>query len=503
MMLKLLALLLQLAVIHSAITRSINEASRSNVIIMHVNNLEWSDLGIHHNKRENENLTPNIDRLAYGGIILNHFYANGGIKSLNSGCYQRSSYGNPNLMRTYFERNGYHVNSLSIKNYTNSEDFIRNIMTAISHDNQLFYISIDFGSLNNDMKLPVIDKVVGKIVEKTHNERVLDNTIIIFLSLPNADDDTIDNDPDSSSPIESHYRRTAFIYSHSLLLPQRVSNQLIHISDILPTLVNATDLKWRTRDRIYIDGINQWTALNKNIDARYSIFGDNFYIENNWKLSYGTSKNILYNSLDNKGLELSESDNYDFKNYMKFVNNADINSYLDELTEDKVFLMRNRAKVHCNLNDIDTSSFAINIKCSRATPCLFDLQSDPCELDDKHEHEFDARRTRMRTVFEDYLENGLTDDEVHHGAHDEHSMTIDPILTPSGGFSAFLTLMITLFVFIFMLIFVACIKERCNSRRSVYVDKSKKIIYKDESDATVSNGVSTISAQIEKQQTRL
>lgn len=348
--------------------------------------------------------------------------------------------------------------------------------------------------------MPVIDEVVGKIVEKAHNEGVLNNTIIIFLSLPSADADTIDNDPDSSSPIESHYRRTAFIYSQQLSLPQSVSNQLIHISDILPTLVNATDLKWRTRDRIFIDGMNQWAALNTNIDARYSIFGDNFYIENNWKLSYGTTKDILYNSLDNQDFELSESDNYDLQSYIKSVNSADINPYLSHLTEAKVVLLRNRAKVHCNLNDINSSSFAINIKCSRATPCLFDLQSDPCELDDKHEHEFDARRAHMRARLEDYLENGLTDVEPH----DEiHTMPIDPILTPSGGFSAFLTLMITLFVFIFMLIFIACLKERCNSRRSVYIKKSKNITYKDESDATVSNGVSTISAQIQKQQTRL
>jgi hypothetical protein len=356
--------------------------------------------------------------------------------------------------------------------------------------------------------LPFIDDVVGGVVARAYKEGLLNNTIIIFLALPaDAENNSEDADDDAdSSPIESHYRRTAFIYSQRLSLPQRVSDQLFHISDILPTLVNATDLKWHTRDRIFIDGVNQWSALNTNVDTRYSIFGNNFYIYEKWKLTYGTTGDVLYDSLGNQEMELSENDSYDLRSYVKSVKSADIDSHLEPLSADKIIMMRNRAKVHCNLHDIDGSSSVTNIKCSRASPCLFDLQSDPCELDDRHEHEFDGTRTSMRATFEQYLQHGLEIEDIeetHTIIIDE--VTSDPILTPSGGFDAFLTLMVTLFIFIFGLILITCIKERCNSRRSVYTDKSKKAVtFKDESGATVSNGgVSTISSQVEKQQTRL
>jgi hypothetical protein len=352
--------------------------------------------------------------------------------------------------------------------------------------------------------LPFIDEIVGGVIAKAHKQGVLDNTIILFVALPAEDEN-------GDSPIESHYRRTAFIYSSKLALPQSISNQLVHISDILPTLVNATSLKWLTRDRIYIDGVNQWPALNSNVDVRDSIFGDNFYIEGNWKLSYGAARDVIYDSIGNQNMELSDSDGYDLHSYVKSIIGADIDPYLDDLSVNKIILMRNRAKVHCNLNDVDGSTFLINIKCTQASPCLFDLQSDPCELDDKHDHEFEARRERMRTRFETYLEGGLAaltaEVDVHGHAEttteDDSGVTRDPILSPSGGFGAFLTLMATLFVFIFLLIFITCIKERCNSRRSVYDDKTKKVTFKDESGATISEGVTTISSQVQKQQTRL
>lgn len=92
------------------------------------------------------------------------------------------------------------------------------------------------------VKIPFVDDIVGAMMMKAHESGVFDNTIVIFVSLP-------DDNNGLPSPIESNIRRSAFIYAPMLLLQQKVSNQLFHVSDILPTLVEAAGLKWRTKDR--------------------------------------------------------------------------------------------------------------------------------------------------------------------------------------------------------------------------------------------------------------
>lgn len=339
---------------------------------------------------------------------------------------------------------------------------------------------------------------------KAHEAGIIDNTIISFISLPSDS---------KSSPIESNIRRSAFIYSPLLSLQQRVSNQLFHVSDILPTLVNATSLKWPSKDRYFVDGINQWMALNTNVDVRSSIYGDNFYISNNWKLSHGMTSNDIYDTSSNQRDMEGDKSKYDYKTYMKSIASSEIHVILEEIPTREIMLMRNRARVHCNMNDDVESEPLVPIKCSQVSPCLFDLLNDPCELDDKDEAAYESQRKELTSKLEHYLNFGeinkdfatQVDSNIHnHPAADgTDPNNIDPILTPSGGWGAFTTLGLTIFTFIFTFVIIVCFKERCNTQRSVYGEKSN-IVFKDESGKTKeefgvnsSGRISTVSSQIE------
>lgn len=329
------------------------------------------------------------------------------------------------------------------------------------------------------------------MLSKLYERDILDNTVIVFLSLPTESAYEL-----NTSPIEFNIRRVAIIYSKLFSHLQSVSNHLIHVSDILPTLVAAAHLKWHTRDRIFIDGINQWQVLNNNGDnVRTKIFGDHFYIENYTKLSYGAPNALVYDNNINEEMESVDSDNYDFVTYMQSLAASEAHNVLDDITSTRITHMRIRAKVHCNKdNDVD------DIKCSRLQPCLFDLHNDPCEFDDMHEDEYDLKRNRMIHVFEDYLNNGIVKD-LSAGRTDEHATNSsdvigDPILTPTGGVDAFLTLGLALGIFLLFFIVIVCIKERCNSRRSVYVERKKNVTFKDESGIDA-NGISSISASVQ------
>jgi hypothetical protein len=310
------------------------------------------------------------------------------------------------------------------------------------------------------VKIPFVDEIVGSIVTKAHKVGAMNNTIMLFLSLP-------DN---NESPLEIDIRRTAFVYSPSLKLQQRVSNQIIHVIDLLPTLVNASNLKWRTKDRIYVDGINQWHALNTNDEERLDVYGENFYISNYWKLTFGAAdrNNGFYGSINNEDMESDkDTTRFDFDTYVNSVFASDIHSTLDEIPPQKIRFLRSRAKLHCNLNDVD-ESVVQTIKCSRSDPCLFNLLEDPCEFDNKREPEFDLRRDHMKENLERYSRGESIDDiSVKSTSNNVEEKTQDGMLV--GVILGSLVL-----ACIVVLIVVVCVKEKCNRRRSVYHAKVKK-----------------------------
>lgn len=147
-----------------------------------------------------------------------------------------------------------------------------------------------------------LDESVGKVVEALQNKNMLSNSIIVFISDNGAASIGEFKNWGSNYPLrgikgtlfEGGIRTVAFIWSPLIAQSGRVSSDLIHITDWLPTLFIAAggDIGLLDPD---IDGIDQWSSLMYdlpsprndillNIDEESRNAALRFY---NWKLVVG------------------------------------------------------------------------------------------------------------------------------------------------------------------------------------------------------------------------
>lgn len=147
-----------------------------------------------------------------------------------------------------------------------------------------------------------LDESVGEIVSTLQSSGLLDNSIIVFITDNGAPTTGVHRNWGSNFPLrgikhtlfEGGVRGVALVWSPLLHQRPRVSNELMHVTDWLPTLYSAAggDLSNLDPD---IDGIDQWptfaydlpSARNDvllNIDENTRNAALRFY---NWKLIVG------------------------------------------------------------------------------------------------------------------------------------------------------------------------------------------------------------------------
>lgn len=187
------------------------------------------------------------------------------------------------------------------------------------------------------------------------------------------------------SPWEGALRSASVIWSTQLKARERVSEQLIHITDWLPTFLGLAGIKIPEN----IDGIDMWKTLSLNeINPRKSIlhnideiFGYSSYQKNSWKYVNGSTLNGIYDNW--LGVD-SSSENGDPLIYESEVINSDAGKALNKYSQlgCKGFFcnlrmrdLRFRSRVSCGRATIKNSKYDCNYK----EPCLFNLISDPCE----------------------------------------------------------------------------------------------------------------------------
>ncbi|XP_075534849.1 arylsulfatase B-like [Dermacentor variabilis] len=230
-----------------------------------------------------------------------------------------------------------------------------------------------------------LDQSVGEVLKALSDARMLDNTILIFCS---------DN---GGQPWGSHTTRSfnwplrgskgtvweggtrvpAFVWSPLLANTRRVSNQLMHVTDWLPTLYSIAGGDVDTLGEL--DGFNMWRYLSQGIgsprvEMLYNI--DNRLL-NSSALRSGRYKLVL----DGSGLM---NERYALPGGVRPYD--DLDKLLTESTAAKVLRgfykrehlrfpkdWRERAALKCG--DPDGGQFYPN-----STVHLFDIIDDPCEL---------------------------------------------------------------------------------------------------------------------------
>ncbi|XP_044731215.1 arylsulfatase B-like [Chrysoperla carnea] len=264
--------------------------------------------------------------------------------------------------------------------------------------NKLNYV-VDAGRRTYAAMISKLDDSVGQVVTALKKRRMLDNTIIVFMSDNGAPSVGMYQNYGSNYPLrgvketlwEGGVRGAAFVWSPLIQETPRVSNDLFHISDWLPTLVTAAGGDINNIDPD-CDGIDQWSSLVYNfptprseillnIDEKYRTAAIRY---NNWKLVIGSIP------------DHPEYDGYFGESGKKNLRKVPYNTTqiaqspaaiaiegtgIIITPESEYKSLREQATLLCLTDNQDKLTSACKPEIP-GTNCLYDISSDPCEEHD-------------------------------------------------------------------------------------------------------------------------
>ena len=226
-----------------------------------------------------------------------------------------------------------------------------------------------------------LDDSIGQIVETLNNAKMLNNTIIIFTTDNGAatggKKGYIDGSIGSNWPLrgtkytlwEGGIRGNGFIWS-SKLANKYISEHLLHIQDLMPTIYSAAGGNVSLLGSI--DGIDHWDALNQNknslrkellhnIDDRWNVWAVR---KGDFKLISGSSRN---GNFDDWYMPPALHDNH---SNGSIETDSLVTKVLKQLPNYKYSSLK-KVILHCN----QTGTLCHPMK----KPCLFNIKLDPCE----------------------------------------------------------------------------------------------------------------------------
>ncbi|TMW43720.1 hypothetical protein DOY81_011197, partial [Sarcophaga bullata] len=248
-----------------------------------------------------------------------------------------------------------------------------------------------------------LDESVGQVVKSLADKGVLNNTVILFLSdnggpTQGMHATTASNYPlrgQKNSPWEGGVRASAAIWSRKLEKLGTIWKQPIYIADFLPTLASAANIALDV-NALKLDGLNLWSALKYGYEAVEreilhnidDIFGYEVYSKGKWKFINGTTSEGLYDGWLSQRPE-NDSTEVDprYKLYEELVKNSvvwqELQKYSSSPNTINITDLRLSASVQC-LYENSTENSAEQCH-PLESPCLFDLDADPCEQENLYE----------------------------------------------------------------------------------------------------------------------
>lgn len=517
-----LCLMVLLAVLVSSDLSNGNPASakkKPHIIIIYADDMGWNDVGFH---GSNQIPTPNIDALAYDGIILNQHYVPAlctpsrsalltGKHPIHTGMQhlvilEPEAWGLPLKEKTmaqylrdagyitravgkwhlgYFKKeytpiyrgfdshygywNGYHdyydhsveatfrpwkgydlrrdmdVDWDAIGQYSTDLFTAEAVRSISSHDTTspdapplfmyIAHLAPHSGNEDNPLQAPEdamarvlhikdeqrrayaamvskLDDSVGEVMEALRRKGMLENSIVLFMSDNGAPTHGIHYNRGSNfplrgmkqSPWEGGIRGVAAIWSPLLNKTQRVSNQLIHISDWLPTFLSAAGEDISDLTDLY--GVDQWKALSEGLSSpRTEVLHNIDEIDKyaalrrgDWKYINGTTMGGKSDSWYGDTGRGSDDPEYDIEavlgsksataSYSVRTRRARRGLARQPLEESLVRMLRAQAEVRCKRKTSDSSAKEEEAEPAESgryacrpleAPCLFNLRDDPCE----------------------------------------------------------------------------------------------------------------------------
>ncbi|XP_074032233.1 arylsulfatase B isoform X2 [Leptinotarsa decemlineata] len=460
--------------------------ARPNIVFILADDLGWNDVGYH---GSNQIPTPNIDALAYAGLILNNYYVSAictpsrsalmtGKHPIHTGMQHTVLYGaearglplSEKLLPQYLEELGYvnhivgkwhlgcytkdytplyrgfkshlgywtghhdYYDHTAVENPGWGLDMRRNLDVAydlhgqystdiftaesvklINEHNKsqplfLYLAHAAVHSANPYTPLPASDEVVeqfsyisdykrrrfaamlsrldhsvGEVTKALQENNMLENTIIIFSTDNGGPASGFNLNAASNYPLrgvkntlwEGGVRGAALIWSALINKSQRVADQMMHVSDWLPTLIEAAGGDVSSISDI--DGISTWTALSNdeksnrtdvlhNID---DIYGNAALTVGPWKLIKGTTYDGTWDSWYGPS-------GRDYNYSLSLIENSAAGQALRAINKSasrlKMEALRGEATIDCT-PPVNSTGNCYPLESS----CLFNILTDPCE----------------------------------------------------------------------------------------------------------------------------